>query len=153
MQLEQAKQLAVELMDKHGLLDKGWHFCFDNAKRRLGCCNYTHRKISLSREYVSLNEVARVKNTILHEIAHALTQGHGHDHVWVRKAIEIGCDGKRCADGQTFNVPKGKYQAECPKCKRTFHKHRRPKYSSSCARCSGNRYNENYKLVFEAVTR
>jgi SNF2 family DNA or RNA helicase len=30
--------------------------------------------------------------TIKHEVAHALTPGHGHDSVWADKAKEIGCD-------------------------------------------------------------
>ena len=36
-----------------------------------------------------------VKNTLLHEIAHALVgPGHRHNRVWRQKAREIGCDAK-----------------------------------------------------------
>ena len=38
-----------------------------------------------------------IKNTILHEIAHALVGSqHGHSQIWRKKAREIGCDASRC---------------------------------------------------------
>src|SRR6185369_17904164 len=32
-----------------------------------------------------------ILNTIKHEVAHALTPGHGHDEIWAAKAHELGC--------------------------------------------------------------
>jgi hypothetical protein len=33
-----------------------------------------------------------VKNSILHELAHVLVgKGHGHDEIWFRKALDLGC--------------------------------------------------------------
>ncbi len=47
-----------------------------------------------------------VKDTILHEIAHALVgKAHHHDDVWRAKALEIGCSGRRCHDLQ-FTPPR-----------------------------------------------
>jgi len=137
MKLFEAKQLATQLMDKHGLLTNGWYFHFDSAKRRFGCCHYGHKRISLSRELVELNDEARVKNTILHEIAHALVgRGHGHNHVWRAKAIEIGCDGNRCYTSETTKTPEANYQAICPKCGHTHKRHRKPNRETSCGKCS-----------------
>jgi len=65
-----ARILAVTLMQQHGLV--GWTFKFDHARRRFGCCNFTRRTISLSRPLTFLNDDAEVRDTILHEIAHAL---------------------------------------------------------------------------------
>lgn len=151
MNAAQAHTLALQLMNKHGLSNQGWYFKFDNAKRRLGQCNYTRRCISLSYHWVELQNESQVKNTILHEIAHALTPGHKHDHVWRRKAIEIGCDGNRLFDSKGMEKPKALYEAVCNGCKSTFSAHRMRRKSSSCAKCSGGRYNENYKLVFKLV--
>ena len=139
MKLIEAQTLAIQLMVKHGLLEQNWYFEFDNAKRRFGCCNYRYKRISLSKELVQLNDEARVKNTILHEIAHALVgRGHGHDHVWKAKAREIGCDGNRCYSSETTITPEANYQATCPKCGHVHKRHKRPRTNSlqSCGKCS-----------------
>jgi predicted metal-dependent hydrolase len=93
MKLDDAELVAIELMVHHGLVD--WTFKFDGSKRRFGQCNETDKQISLSRKLTFLNTPERVKRTIVHEIAHALTPRHGHDKVWKEKCIEIGGDGIR----------------------------------------------------------
>ena len=149
MNLFKARELAIELMDKHGLLDLRWSFEFDNAKRRFGCCDYRAKTISLSKSLVELNTEESVKNTILHEIAHALVgRGQGHNNVWKRKAIEIGCDGNRCYSSENTTIVQGKYQATCPKCNHVHHKHRNPKNRTSCGKCSKVFDNERL-LVFK----
>jgi predicted SprT family Zn-dependent metalloprotease len=70
MRLETAETLARKLMAKHKL--KGWRFSFDNAVSRCGACWNDTNTITLSRHYVALNDLAEVRDTILHEIAHAL---------------------------------------------------------------------------------
>ena len=148
MNLFQAQNLAIDLMRKHNLLEQGWRFQFDNAKRRFGVCKYRPKIIGLSKELTLLNDENRVKNTILHEIAHALTPGHNHDNVWKRKAIEIGCDGNRCYSSKVVATPESKYVAVCKGCNHTYKKHRKPTGTTSCGRCSGGRYNPTYKLEF-----
>ena len=62
-------------------------------------------------------EIKEIKNTVLHEIAHALTPGHNHDHVWQAKAVSIGCDGERYyRGGKTFAKEKKEYKAICESC-------------------------------------
>ena len=135
MLLSDAKAMAEALMQQHGLV--GWCFKFDRAKRRFGCCNYRTKTISLSWELTQLNVESKVKNTILHEIAHALVGvGHGHDRVWRRKALEIGCDGNRCYSERNTETVEGKYKAVCPNCQHVHHKHRKPKRTTSCGVCS-----------------
>ncbi len=135
-------------MDKHGLLVKGWVFEFDNAKRRFGVCNYTDRVIGLSKALTELNDEEKVIDTILHEIAHALTPGQHHNHVWRAKAIEIGCNGNRCYNSKDVETPDSKYKAICSGCNKTHKKHKKPTRTSSCGVCSGGRYTEKYKLVW-----
>lgn len=153
MQLTEAKNLAIQLMNQHGLINQNWSFEFDNAKRRFGVCRFNSKRIGLSKHLVGLNDEARVTNTILHEIAHALVgPGHGHDNVWRRKAIEIGCDGNRCVSSDKIKTPESKYIAECNCCKKVYKRHkmteRMKRVSSSCGDCSNGVYNPEYKLVF-----
>lgn len=83
-----------ELLDEHNLY--GWKAEIKDSRSWHGLCDYSKKTIYLSL-YLSLYGTGKqIRNTILHEIAHALTAGHCHDKVWKAKAIEIGCDGKRC---------------------------------------------------------
>ena len=120
MELRQANKLAIELMEQHGLLDKGWHFAFDRANKRFGSCQYYRKRITLSKPLTELNSVQEVRNTILHEIAHALTPGQNHNHIWRAKAQAIGCTGDRCYSSEKVTRPVLKYIAVCSSCKRQY---------------------------------
>ena len=93
MNLYEAAHLARTLMAEHGLGD--WSFAFDHARRRFGACNYTRRRISLSRPLVLLNEIDAVRDTILHEISHALCPGDKHGPRWRATCRRIGATPKR----------------------------------------------------------
>jgi len=150
MLLSEAKTLAIDLMDKYELLDLRWSFEFDNARRRFGCCRYGSKRITLSKELVSLNDKTRVTNTILHEIAHALVgYGHGHDSIWKRKALEIGCDGNRCYSTKNTIIVEPKYKAICKKCEHTYNRHRQPKHQMSCGVCS-KKFDKTNLLEFKS---
>lgn len=145
MQLNEAKKLARSLMDKHKLFDRGWGFEFDRAVKRFGCCNYRTKTISLSQHLVQLNDEQQVTDTVLHEIAHALVgSGQGHNRVWQRKAIEIGCNGQRCYDVATVNRPKLPYKLVCPTCGITTHRARKPSPTLACGRCCAGKYNAKH---------
>jgi predicted SprT family Zn-dependent metalloprotease len=153
MELQAAKTLALRLMNEHGLLESRWAFSFDNATRRFGSCHYGRRQITLSKKLVSINEEARVRNTILHEIAHALTPGEHHNHVWRRMAIAIGCDGERCYSSKEVATPETRYIGACP----SGHTHKRSKLTersrrSSCGRCSSS-YNPEHKITWHLNPR
>lgn len=116
MNIESAKYLAIQLMDKHGLLSSGWHFQLDSSMKRFGVCSYRRKLISMSRHLIELNDEADVKDTILHEIAHALTRGAKHGPVWKAKCVEIGCKPVRCYSVKNIVQPKMRYQAKCGAC-------------------------------------
>ncbi len=133
MELEAARRLGRELLDEHGLGD--WTLVFDRAKRRAGICRYATRQIGLSAPLTSLHAEADVRDTILHEIAHALVgPSHGHDAVWRRTAVRIGCSGQRCTDPQLPSV-EGDWVGTCAAGHRIT-RHRRPARPGSCAECS-----------------
>ena len=76
MILAQARKLAHDLMRLHKL-PAAWSFQFDRSKVRFGKCNYAKKEISLSQHLVQLNTETEVRDTILHEIAHALASRRG----------------------------------------------------------------------------
>ena len=123
------RALARTLLDAHGLV--AWEFGFNGNLRRAGVCRYPTRarpgRIELSRHFVRRNPDAEVRDTILHEIAHALVgPGRGHDDVWKAKCLEIGARPERCY-GEEIEMPKGRWRAVCPGCAKEYDRHRRPK--------------------------
>lgn len=145
MEQEHVKQLAIKLMRWHNLIINGWTFTFDNAKTRVGYCRYKKKTISLSKNYLPLLNEEEVKDTLLHEIAHAFTgRKNGHNHVWRKKAIEIGCNAERLYHGEAHIKPK--YKGTCPACGRVIQRHRRN--NMSCGRCSGGYYNKKYLYIW-----
>ena len=130
MDVTVAKNMAVSLMKEHGLLYRGWQFEFNTRKGAYGVCAHSKKIIYLSILYTrAMKNPNEVKNIILHEIAHALVgSGHGHNYVWRRKALEIGCDGQRC---NTYELEDKhvsyKYLATCPCCGKAVGVSRKPK--------------------------
>lgn len=102
--LERTAAEAAALLSRYGL--NGWRFQFDHAARRAGCCAYRTKTISLAFNLAACGEEADIRDTLLHEIAHALVgRKHHHDAVWKAKALEIGCSGKRTHSLQ-FSEPR-----------------------------------------------
>lgn len=99
MELKDAEALANTMMTEHGLIAKGWHFAFDRAKKRLGACHYWTKKISISKYMAAYATEEQVRQTMLHEIAHALLpHSAGHKQAWKDMAKSIGYTGSRLAE-------------------------------------------------------
>ncbi len=83
-----------------------WTVNFDNAKRRAGICRLSSKEISISRNHALNNSQEVVRDTILHEFAHAIAyelfKETGHGKRWKQVARAIGATPK--ASGK-FNVP------------------------------------------------
>ena len=148
MNLEDIENLANQLLSEHKLTDKGWKFKWDNAKRRFGNCSHRRKQITLSRHLTPLRELSAIRNTILHEIAHALVgPRNGHNKVWKAKALEIGCTGDRCSTDVSISP---QYKGTCPNCKREIHRHRRK--NISCGKCDRN-FNPLFVFVWEKINK
>lgn len=140
-----AANIAIDLMEKHGLYERGWQFEYRNYKSAFGMCHHGSRVISLSRPGTALREEHHVRNTILHEIAHALVgPNFGHDSVWRTKALSIGCNGERCSSD--VRIP-GIWQGTC-KNGHTVSRHRKPKGQHSCSRCAPY-FSEEFLIEFK----
>lgn len=139
------RSLAVALMAEHGLVAQGWRFAFDNPKRRIGQCRYSTRTITVSRYWAVRLPENRIRNTILHEIAHALVgPRHGHDRIWQLKALAIGCDGKRCSDVAEFKTEQYAWVGTCPTCFHQIDQTRAPLRVKACGKCCGRRFNPKH---------
>lgn len=132
MNLRHAWSLGRELMTRHGI--EHWTLTFDGAKRRAGLCRHDAHTLSISRHITALHSEEQVRDTLLHEIAHALVGPRaGHNATWRRKAVEIGGNGDRCLSAGTPAVA-APWVGTCP----AGHEHdrfRRPSRPISCTRC------------------
>ena len=66
----QTAALARELLAAHGLT--GWSFRLNRSQVNLGLCRYGPRTVELSSPFVEHNPEEVVRDTLLHEVAHAL---------------------------------------------------------------------------------
>lgn len=117
MNLHEAAISARQLMKMHGL--SGWTFRFDHARRRFGSCRPRIRTITLSRHLTFLNTQEQVLDTILHEIAHALTLGDGHGEKWKKMCLRIGAKPQRCYEEIEVLTPARRpapYAIGCKRC-------------------------------------
>lgn len=135
MHLDDAEATALRLMRTHGL--GAWRFAFDRAKTRAGICRYDSHTIGLSRTLTQLHTDAEVRDTILHEIAHALVgPEHGHGRVWRARALDIGCSAQRCLSDAAPR-PDAPWLGTCPR-GHVVTRWRRPQRVLSCRRCSSS---------------
>jgi hypothetical protein len=135
------RQLARGLMDAHGL--SSWTFRYNGRRRQIACCvapgHGQPGRIELSRHFLPILDPATLRDTLLHEVAHALVgPEHGHDDVWKRKCLEIGARPEPC--GRPPSMPRGVWRASCPSCRRSYDFYRRPKtLRRYCAACGPER--------------
>ncbi len=135
MDLRDAYAMAEDLLDHHGLRD--WAIVYDNAKRRAGICRFDRREIGLSAPLTRLHDEHDVRDTILHEVAHALAgPRHGHDETWRRIARTIGCSGERRMSAESPQVAAA-WLGVC-RAGHTLERHRRPERVLTCAQCSSS---------------
>lgn len=82
-----------------------------------------------------LHDEAEVRDTILHEIAHALVgPEHQHDEVWRRTAVRIGSTGTRCVSDDAPRVA-GNWRGTCS-AGHAVERHKRPERLLSCPQCN-----------------
>lgn len=155
MTLEAAQVLAQTLLHEHGLAAKGWQLGWFRRKRTFGLCDYGRKTLYLSVPLVVLNGHAAVRDTVLHEIAHALA-GHraGHGPRWREVAKRIGATPQRCFDATTVTVPAAPYSLVCPTCGAVQPRWRQTRKRWACRDCceryNGGRYSERFRLELRA---
>ena len=132
------RELANEMLALYGLKD--WTLTFNRRKTEMGLCLYSPKRIELSLYFIELNGDNAVRETLLHEIAHALVgPGHGHDELWKRQCLRIGAKPQRLC--YSVSMPEGRWCAQCAYCGMRHYKHRKPKHMIGwfCACCGRDR--------------
>lgn len=123
MELTEAKRMARELMKEHGI--GHWKLSWMDERHTAGTCqteqwsrhpkaSYGH--IKLSRTFFEYFDVLEARDTILHEIAHALTDPKlpGHGRIWKAKARSIGAKGNQYVDARENAKPQYSLIGTCP---------------------------------------
>lgn len=103
MNLILAERMALDAMAAHNLKD--WSIVFNNSATYFGECFNERKIIKLSIPYLLLNDSAAIRDTILHEIAHALTDGCPHNRKWRIVAAKIGAMPCATIDERTTVIP------------------------------------------------
>lgn len=155
MNIQEAIELAEAILSQHSVLCD-WTVVSNRRKKAFGVCSYRKKEIQLSSIVVPYMTNEAIKDTILHEIAHALCPRQYHNHVWRAKCIELGGNGERCGDDTNYSDGNegrlnmlekvSKYSLSCPTCGIVSYKQRMSKRSFSCANHGGG-YDPKYKLV------
>lgn len=109
-----------------------------NQKTVLGQCFYYKQIITLSKFHAEHNDRAITRNTILHEIAHALAgAGAGHGPKWKEMCLKVGAIPKACTDVERHSH---KWELIC-KCN-TYKYYRKPSATTvnwaNCRKCKGD---------------
>jgi len=142
--LHDVRREAEHLIATH--LDESWSFAFDNAKRRAGQCDYTRKRITVSRYLSARYDDDTNRQTLLHEVAHALAGPRAaHGPAWKRVARAIGYTGGVTHHGETA-TELAPWVGVCP-AGHVAHRHRRPTRPMSCARCSP-RFDERHLFAW-----
>lgn len=132
-ELHRVRGWADALIALH--LDDSWSFAFDNAKRRAGLCDYTRKRISLSRYLAARYDDDTNHQTLLHEVAHAMAGADaGHGPRWKAQARELGYIGGVTHRGETA-TDLAPWIGHCP-AGHVAYRHRRPSRPTSCVKCA-----------------
>lgn len=77
------------LLQAHGL--KGWKVLFERSLHRAGSCRYGRKEIVYSVYFMETSSPEERRNTITHEVAHAIAGSHaGHGERWAQVHRELG---------------------------------------------------------------
>lgn len=97
-----------------------WQVKIKYSTSALALCDYDKRTIFMTPLLLNWTDTEKIKDAILHEIAHALVgYGHAHDEVWTKKANEIGCSGdaRMSLHTEELVAPKSiRIGFKCPTC-------------------------------------
>lgn len=155
MELQEIEKQAKALMVAHGV--GRLPFEFDNGKRRIGGCHFIQigttvlpKKITLSRHFAVLLTEDEIRDTILHEIAHALAgRDAGHGPIWKAAVAKIGGKPERCK--VTSASPEKAVVGTCPKCDKVVAKmHRLPLrvyFHNPCGQAHPLRWTKNGDML------
>jgi predicted SprT family Zn-dependent metalloprotease len=114
-----------------GIFDlSGWKFTLGNARRTFGTCYYNRKLIRMSKPLCELNSEERVRETLLHELGHAVAgRNTGHSWAWREACRKIGLENPtRCYSTENTAIPEIQHgwALTCPTCGDVFKRKTKP---------------------------
>lgn len=80
-----------DLLADNGLT--GWRTEISRGRRTIGMCMYNTKTIKLSKYHLEKDDDVYIKDTIIHEVAHALNPDDKHGPSWRKTARALGGTG------------------------------------------------------------
>jgi predicted SprT family Zn-dependent metalloprotease len=140
----------VTLVDSYELTTLGWTFGgFKPLNKATAHCNLRSKQIVIDENRLQFLSSKQVRNTLLHEIAHAIDfemRGiSAHDEHFNNIAVQIGCNPKEHVNVTELGIKHGadvfaadKYTVVCDSCGPIAGMNRMPKRVYRCGRCGGS---------------
>jgi len=120
----------------HNLKNKGWSFkLLTTSKRQHGYCDYTNKVIAISKYYIGTEFFNELRDTVLHEIAHALTPGEHHSKKWKNICLRLRIKPERVT--YTILIER-KWLILCEQCGIIGESHRKLKTKNYCNKCKND---------------
>ena len=107
---------AAHMLVSHHLAGQGWRIQWGNSRSAAGRCKYREKVLQFSSPITALVSNEEFIDTVLHEIAHALTPGAKHSNVWKSKYREIGGTGDRTWSDAEVQAAVAKWVIKCSMC-------------------------------------
>jgi predicted SprT family Zn-dependent metalloprotease len=149
MELFDAEILAKQLMSKY---IPEYKFAWSREKRTYGRCDYRNKTIILSAPLTPLCPEEDVRNTILHEIAHALTPKAKHGKAWKIQMLKFGLSPDRCMEDSHIDRSQlNGWRATCKGCAKVHEMIRKPRLERSCGACSKGQFNPDFLLTYVKI--
>lgn len=112
--IKRTEMFAENLFEYHGIKSRFSFHIYANMGNKLGLCickvkdqGIITGDIYISRDHIEQDSESEIIETILHEIAHAITPGAGHRPIWAETSRSIGGNGQAIANCE------GSIQEQC----------------------------------------
>ena len=143
MNVKEVITLGRNKLDENGLSE--WKIKAERAYSRAGVCFSYEKEIRISKQYIEIMSDEDILDTIFHEIAHAIIGiGHGHDNVWKKKCLDLGCRPNRLLSNE-FQVER-KWVSVCSACGARFGRMKRAKERRWCGECDNKMIGHGLKF-------
>lgn len=111
---QKAQEIWFSKRDQFGL--QKWKLVACRMDDKVGLCNYRKKTLFLSTVFLrgANCNYNKVRKSLIHEIAHALCPGNGHDEVWKRTCQKLGGDDRLAC---TMMQPGRNWSMYCRVCK------------------------------------
>jgi predicted SprT family Zn-dependent metalloprotease len=148
MNLGEAQVLAKEMINKYV---PEYGFAWINHKRVNGRCSYRTKTIELSRPLTELRTKEAVRQTIMHEIAHAMWPKEGHRGMWRVQMRRFGYEPERCSSDDVDKSSISNWKALCVSCGKAYFMIRKPRQRKACGVCCNGKFNTKYELTYKPI--